>query len=463
MCTENGSPVRGSARPVVFGLLLLGSAHAADFAIVDQPLPNGDFGNGLAGWTVEVSPESSVPAGEVQVVGGAARIVKGGAFHAGLSQGFAAPAGLVALRLRITQLPQFASTGGFIPEAFDVHVTGANGFSRAASFRAGASATANATAVPAGFNLGSGVSLSGGSLRIPLVGIEEGEWLELSASLVGASADTMAFVAIDDVVLEVQVKQPPPDPPGPLNADACELFRGGFEARRGVGTIPRCALGQIGDTGITACAGSVDGACEVAALPGQDAESGRDAEAVAGILEKLDSGPAGFDFTRIGPDGEILPASATEWTCVADNHSGLMWEVHVDDPADPRHFAHSWSWLQTDGQTDGGLAGTADGGVCADAPCDTQGKVQAINDLALCGSGNWRMPTREELAGLVHAGQRDPAIAIGHFPFTDGTYWTDTPMAAQPDSAWVVDFVDGAAVVELKSTGQKVRLVREIP
>ncbi|NKI33611.1 DUF1566 domain-containing protein, partial [Wenzhouxiangella sp. XN79A] len=56
-----------------------------------------------------------------------------------------------------------------------------------------------------------------------------------------------------------------------------------------------------------------------------------------------------------------------------------------------------------------------------------------------------------------------PAIAIGHFPFTDGTYWTDTPMAAQPDSAWVVDFVDGAAVVELKSTGQKVRLVREIP
>ncbi|NKI34150.1 DUF1566 domain-containing protein [Wenzhouxiangella sp. XN79A] len=438
-------------------------ALADTVVIVDQPLPNGDFANGLAEWTVEVSPDPATPPGTVEVVGGAARIVKGGAFHAGLSQTFDAPAGVVALRLRLAELPQFASDGGFIPESFDIHVLGAAGVSRAATFRADASAAANASAVPGGFNLGPGVTLNGATLRIPLDGIGAGEALTLSAALVGASSDTTTLVAIDDVVLEVEQKQPPPDPPGPLNADACELFRGGFEARRGVGTIPRCALGQVGDTGITACAGSVDGACEVAGLPGQDAESGRDAEASAGILEKLDSGPAGFDFTRIGPDGEILPASATEWTCVADNHSGLMWEVHVDDPSDPRHFGHSWSWLETDGQTDGGLAGTADGGTCAGAPCDTEGKVQAINDAALCGSGNWRMPTREELAGLVHAGQRDPAIAIGHFPFTDGTYWTDTPMAAQPDSAWVVDFVDGAAVVELKSTGQKVRLVREIP
>jgi len=446
-------------------ILLLASTtvSAADLVIVDQPLPNGDFSQGLTEWTAEVSPDLATPPGTVQVVGGAARIFKGGAFHAGLSQTFDAPDGLVALRLRIAELPQFASDGGFIPESFDVHVLGADGFSRAATFRADASASANVSAVPGGFNLGAGVTLNGSMLRIPLDGIGAGEVLTLSAALVGASSDTTTTVAIDDVVLEVEEKQPPPDPPGPLNADACELFRGGFEARRGVGTIPRCALGQVADTGITACSGSVDGGCAVAGLPGQDAESGRDAEAVAGILEKLDSGPAGFDFTKIGPDGEILPASAAEWTCVADNHSGLMWEVHVDDPADPRHFAHTWSWLETDGQTDGGLAGTADGGVCAGASCDTEGKVQAINDAALCLSANWRMPTREELASLVHAGEVDPAIAISHFPFTDGTYWSDTPMAAMPDSAWVVEFVDGAAVVELKSSGLKVRLVREIP
>lgn len=437
--------------------------YAADIAIVDQPLPNGDFSQGLDDWTVDVSPDPATPAGSVQVVGGAARLAKGGAYRVELSQQFAAPDGLVAVRLRLAELPQFESIGGFIPEAFDVHLVGASGFSRAASFRAGASAVVNAAAVPSGFNLGGGATLNGSTLRIPVGGVAAGESLTLAATLVGASVDTGAVVAIDDVVLEVEVKLPPVDPPGPLNADACELFRGGFEARRGVGTIPRCALGQVGDTGITECAGSVDGACEVAGLPGQDAESGRDAEARLGLLEKLDSGPAGFDFTKIGPDGEILPASAPDWSCVADNHSGLMWEVHVDDPADPRHRGHSWTWLETDGQTDGGLAGTADGGSCSGAVCDTEGKVQAINALALCGSGNWRMPTREELAGLVHAGARDPAIALSHFPWTEGGYWTATPMAAGPASAWVVDFIDGAADVALKSTGLRVRLVREIP
>ena len=109
----------------VVGLVAILSAvpaHAEDFAIVDQPLPNGDFGQGLAEWTVEVSPDSTTPPGTVEVVGGVARIVKGGAFLAGLSQDFAAPEGLVALRLRIAEFPVFASDGGFIPEAFDVHV-----------------------------------------------------------------------------------------------------------------------------------------------------------------------------------------------------------------------------------------------------------------------------------------------------------------------------------------------------
>lgn len=450
---------------MVLGLCALFSAsvRAADLIVVDQPLPNGDFVQGLAEWTVEVSPDPTTPPGTVEVVGGAARVVKGGAFHAGLSQTFTAPEGLVALRLRIAEQPQFSSDGSFIPESFDVHLTGAGGFSRAAVFRSEASAAANATAVPGGYSFGAGVTLDGSTLRIPLVGVVAGETLTLTAALVGASSDTTTSVAIDDVVLEVQEKQPPPDPPGPLNADACELFRGGFEARRGVGTIPRCALGQIGDTGITACTGSADESCGVPGLPGQDAEFGRDAEAVLGVLEKLDSGPAGFDFTKIGANGEILPASATEWVCVADNHSGLMWEVHVDDPGDLRHFMHTWSWLESDGETDGGMAGTADGGTCAGAPCDTEGKEQAINDLALCGSGNWRLPTRKELASLVHAGASDPAIATSHFPLTDGDYWSATPMAAGPASAWRVQFSDGRWDVELKSNGLKVRLVREIP
>jgi hypothetical protein len=430
--------------------------HAADLDIIDQPLPNGDFSQGLAEWTVEVSPETSVPTGSVSVVGGAARIAKGAAFYAGLSQAFEAPEGLVALRLRIAEMPQFGSSGSFIPEAFDVHLIGSNGFSRAATFRAGASATANSSAVPAGFNLGPGVTLDGQTLRIPISGVAEGEWLNFAVSLVGASADTLATVAIDDVVLEVERET---EPEVPDRLDGCGIFRDRFQISHGVAGIARCVQGQINDTGITACAG---GDCPVDNLPGQDAEFGRDAINQVGQLNKLGTGAAGFDWTKLDPDGEPLPPTAPAWACVRDNYTGLVWEAKVDDETDPSHFGHSYSWFNPDTTSNGGQPGLADGGTCQGSACDISAYVTAFNELRICGVTDWRLPTRQELASIVHAGQTSPALDPDFFPLGAGIYWTATPASADPTSAWVVDFADGSITTQLKTTSSRIRLVREV-
>jgi len=111
---------------------------------------------------------------------------------------------------------------------------------------------------------------------------------------------------------------------------------------------PRCAAGQVGDTGITECAGSPDGLCPVVDLPGQDADEGRDALARDGLLLKLGEGPAGFDYTKLDPDGEELPDDAASWSCVRDNFTGLVWEVKVDDPSDPGHQDHTFTWYEPD-------------------------------------------------------------------------------------------------------------------
>jgi hypothetical protein len=445
----------------LLAVLITAPALADTFIIVDQPLPNGDFANGLSDWTVEVSPDPAAPPGAVSIVDGAARLAKGGAYRVALLQDFVAPEGLIALRLRLAELPQFGSTGAFIPEAFDVHVLGSAATSRVAAFRAGASAAANAAAVPAGFSLGPGTTLDGDVLRVELPGVGKGEPLTLIAALVGASTDTVATVAIDDVVLEVE-REPPPDPPVQERIEDCELWRDGFEARRGVGVLPRCALGQLGDTGITACVGGTGDDCPADGLPGQDADVGRDAEAREGLLVKLGSGPAGFDFAKLDANGDPVTLSSTEWSCVVDNFSGLIWEVKVDDAADPRHHAHTYTWYRPDPNDNGGLAGTADGGLCVGSACDTAAYVDAINAQALCGGDNWRVPTRAELATLVHAGARSPAVAVEFFPWAGGATWTVTPMAAQPDSAWHVNFDDGRIDVALKNSALPVRLVREI-
>jgi len=446
----SSSSFRACCAVALIGLPL---AHADQLEIIDQPLPNGDFSEGLSAWTIEVSPDPATPAGTVQVEAGAARVVKGGAYLAGLSQTFSAPDGLLALRLRLAQMPQFESAGAFIPEAFDIHVTGSSGFSRAASFRPGASAAANATAVPAGFNLGAGVTLNGDSLRIPLADIGEGETLEFSASLVGASADTLTSVAIDDVVLEVEAKIIPD------RVDGCGIFRDRFQISHGVAGIARCAQGQINDTGITLCSG---GDCPAAGLPGQDAEFGRDALNLAGQLNKLGRGEAGFDFTKLDIDGEPLPFDAEQWACVRDNYTGLVWEAKIDDPDALGHYAHSFTWYRTDGASNGGQAGTPDAGVCEGSACDTQDYVTAFNELRICGVTDWRMPTRHELGSIIHAGRTAPAVDVTYFPLTEGVYWTVTPSAADPASAWVVDLDAGSIETASKTTAGRIRLVREV-
>ncbi len=69
--------------------------------------------------------------------------------------------------------------------------------------------------------------------------------------------------------------------------------------------------GKLNDTGITICGndGTNNSVCPVAGYPGQDAEYGRDAQALAGTLQKVGGGHAGFDFTKLDSEGNPLALS----------------------------------------------------------------------------------------------------------------------------------------------------------
>ena len=464
--TLSGSPDKSrTARLVlrhawlVLIALASGLAHADDPGTFDQALPNGNFSDGLLQWTVEVPSGVSVPAPTIGVVAGAARIQRGGAYVAGLSQDFIAPEGLLALKLRLTEMPVLTADGSFIPDAFDVHVTDSSGRSRSASIRAGASAVANEAAVPSGLNFGPGATLNGDQLRIPVPGAVEGESLTVSVALVGASRDTASVVAIDDVVLEIQRKRPPP---GPDRLDACGFFRDRYQSAARPPEIPSCWVRQIGDTGQQVCLGGSSGACPAPGRPGQDAEFGRDALAANGTLLKRGAGPAGFDYNKLDDGGRVLPDDAEEWSCVVDNVTGLIWEVKLDDPASPRHFSHTYSWRLDEATANGGWAGESDGGQCIGSLCDTSALLDVINLEGLCGSSDWRVPSREELATLIHAGSASPAMAAEYFPLAGGEVWTRSPAASSNDRAWRVDIETGEVELQDKASALRVRLVREI-
>ena len=186
------------------------------------------------------------------------------------------------------------------------------------------------------------------------------------------------------------------------------------------------ATNPLNDTGIDTCANSSQNnlECPVQGYEGQDGEHGRDALARKGQLQKIGGGPAGFDFTKLDNSGYSLPESASEWSCVRDNHTGLIWEVK--QPAGSgglRDANHTYSWYNSDNSSNGGIAGTQNGGSCQGSACDTTAFVNAVNAEGLCGASDWRMPSVHELLSIVHNNGRREEPGQDYFPHT-GVYWS---------------------------------------
>ncbi|TWI71693.1 pre-peptidase [Desulfobotulus alkaliphilus] len=233
--------------------------------------------------------------------------------------------------------------------------------------------------------------------------------------------------------------------------------------------------GRLNDTGIDWWADETTNniTSPVATHPGQDADFGRDAAAREETLQKVGAGAAGFDFTKLGANGQPLAiqnnswsdtgseAAGTKWSCVKDNHTGLIWEVKVNDPEHLRHMSHSYSWYNPVSGTNGGHAGYQNRGSCKHSDCDTKGFVEAVNEAGLCGARDWRMPTRKEILSIVNYGRRNPSIDTEFFPNTQSSwFWSSSPRANVSGRAWNLAFASGHVNSNAKYLNSQVRLVR---
>ena len=177
-------------------------------------------------------------------------------------------------------------------------------------------------------------------------------------------------------------------------------------------------------------------------------------------------------YSKIANNGSTLSDSAqlgtgtTDWACTKDNKTGLIWEVKTTDGG-LRDYKNFYSWYEPDATKNGGDAGYQNYGTCKGSQCDTYAFTNAVNANGLCGKKDWRMPTIQELKGLltttptVNQPINDQLyIDATYFPNSKSWFWSSSPNALYSYGAWDVNFSYGYSYNSGKSSSSGVRLVR---
>ncbi len=182
-------------------------------------------------------------------------------------------------------------------------------------------------------------------------------------------------------------------------------------------------------------------------------------------------GHAGFSFVKLASDGSPLPADAVTWSCVKDIVTGLTWEVKTDDEG--LHDKDDlYNWYSTDSASNGGnypWSADDDGDICygynagdPNALCNTQSFVYRVNQTGLCGKSDWRMPSHQELVGIVSFDRVEPSIDLAYFPNTlNSLIWTGVPRIVEGNwAAWYVSVLTGISASNGRKHTYGIRLVR---
>ena len=162
------------------------------------------------------------------------------------------------------------------------------------------------------------------------------------------------------------------------------------------------------------------------------------------------NGSTGYSLVFKACDASNVATYYDTTECVRDNTTGLIWEgktpfgLRAGD--NKYNNLDSTSLLQIAANTVPLTVATPARRPTQaeiDAPDNATGYKNNVNALLLCGSNQWRMPSKDELQSLRLPGAT-AQIDLDWFPNTDlnGYYGTATQFGLQEERAWVVRFFE---------------------
>ena len=256
----------------------------------------------------------------------------------------------------------------------------------------------------------------------------------------------------------------------------------------------------INDTGVTKWRDESSDSLVIAPdnYPNQDADFGRD------VTNPFNGdGYAGFSYTKMDGSGNSLPYNSTNYECVKDNTTGLIWEIKREDfdldtllptednnrPGTTTNYRaanYKYTWhtenIENSGRSTGsendrfnnGWFFDADG-YCAyieeELPrphilrCNSLAYENDVNYYGLCGSKRWRTPTALELKSIMNYeidNRKSSGVFMEQEVFNNvkaGNYLSSTPASELDASVWCLNTETGLTELCHKGGLNYLRLV----
>ena len=170
-------------------------------------------------------------------------------------------------------------------------------------------------------------------------------------------------------------------------------------------------------------------------------------------LEQFGISTQGTQFEKLDHEGNPLSAKRQSWSCVKDTSTGLIWEAKKDN----ERLHHNTATYTQTGPGQGSCNSTETG------RCTTADFIAAVNQTALCGYSDWRLPSATELSSLMEAQPKpNPQVCDCFFPHTQrGPYWSSSVGTNTTENQFkAIHFSSGATLQAKGSSSFYVRLVR---
>ena len=141
--------------------------------------------------------------------------------------------------------------------------------------------------------------------------------------------------------------------------------------------------------------------------------------------------------------------------CVRDNTTGLIWQGQTNTGGELRNrgrVLNNYDSTSGNQNYNSGVP-TSVSDIQINDLNNSVGFKNAVNATNLCGSNAWRLPTIDELMGLVKSTE-SPKIDNAAFPNTQGYFYaSSTPSTTAAYLAWVVNFNTGTSSQNYRNNG----------